>query len=208
MAHRSIEETFRAIAPSRNRGIPNPPTIGEGITSGSGELNASISQAAQEIAQLRAAWQQQVSLVSANTQTARGTTSAGSLGQVASGIFGGPLGFLSPVLKGILGLFGGGASQPAPLPVYIPPPPISISESVYPSGALATDTSLGQPAGPAPSAAAAVTPSARQSTAPNITVNVSAMDSQSFLDRSNDIANAVRLAMLNLHPINDVVADL
>ena len=34
------------------------------------------------------------------------------------------------------------------------------------------------------------------------------MDSQSFLDRSNDIASAVRLAMLNLHPINDVVADL
>jgi hypothetical protein len=39
-------------------------------------------------------------------------------------------------------------------------------------------------------------------------VNVSAMDSQSFMDRSDDIASAVRAAMLNMHPINDVVADL
>ena len=41
-----------------------------------------------------------------------------------------------------------------------------------------------------------------------VTVNVSAMDSQSFMDRSGDIASAVREAMLNLHPINDVVANL
>ncbi len=34
------------------------------------------------------------------------------------------------------------------------------------------------------------------------------MDSQSFLDRSSDIAAAVRNAMLNLSPINDVVNDL
>jgi len=37
---------------------------------------------------------------------------------------------------------------------------------------------------------------------------VNAMDSQSFMDRSTDIANAVREAMLNMHPINDVVASL
>jgi hypothetical protein len=43
---------------------------------------------------------------------------------------------------------------------------------------------------------------------PQVTVNVSAMDSQSFMDRSSDIASAVREAMLNLHPINDVVANL
>ena len=46
-------------------------------------------------------------------------------------------------------------------------------------------------------------------TAPQITVNVSAMDSQSFLDHSTDISEAlVREAMLNMHPINDVVASL
>jgi ribosomal protein L30/L7E len=34
------------------------------------------------------------------------------------------------------------------------------------------------------------------------------MDARSFLDRSADIAAAVRYAMLNLNSINDVVSDL
>jgi len=42
----------------------------------------------------------------------------------------------------------------------------------------------------------------------HVTVNIQAMDARSFLDRSNDIALAVRDAMLNLNPINDVVNDL
>lgn len=41
-----------------------------------------------------------------------------------------------------------------------------------------------------------------------IMVQVQAMDSQSFLDRSQDIAEAVRQAMLNLHSVNDVISDL
>jgi hypothetical protein len=44
--------------------------------------------------------------------------------------------------------------------------------------------------------------------APQITVNVQAMDARSFMDRSTDIAAAVRDAMLNLNSINDVVAEL
>jgi hypothetical protein len=44
--------------------------------------------------------------------------------------------------------------------------------------------------------------------APQITVNVQAMDARSFMDRSNDIALAVRDAMLNLNAINDVVNEL
>jgi hypothetical protein len=42
----------------------------------------------------------------------------------------------------------------------------------------------------------------------NITVNISAMDSKSFMDRSDDIARAVREAMLHSHSLNDVVNDL
>jgi hypothetical protein len=44
--------------------------------------------------------------------------------------------------------------------------------------------------------------------ATQITVNVQAMDARSFLDRSSDIAAAVREAMLNMNSINDVVNDL
>ena len=43
---------------------------------------------------------------------------------------------------------------------------------------------------------------------PQITVNVQAMDARSFMDRSSDIALAVRDAMLNLNAINDVVNEL
>lgn len=42
----------------------------------------------------------------------------------------------------------------------------------------------------------------------NITVQVNAIDSRSFLDHSEDIARAVRDAMLHSHALNDVVNDL
>ena len=43
--------------------------------------------------------------------------------------------------------------------------------------------------------------------APQITVQVQAMDSRSFLDHSNDIALAVRQAMLESSVLNDVVRE-
>jgi len=43
---------------------------------------------------------------------------------------------------------------------------------------------------------------------PQVTVNVQAMDSRSFLDHSQDIAQAVREAILNMHSLNDVISDL
>ena len=46
------------------------------------------------------------------------------------------------------------------------------------------------------------------SAAPQVVVNVNAMDSQSFLDRSGDIASAVRDAMLHMHPVNDLVGEV
>ncbi|HXE13039.1 MAG TPA: hypothetical protein VN633_13015 [Bryobacteraceae bacterium] len=43
---------------------------------------------------------------------------------------------------------------------------------------------------------------------PSINVHVQALDSQSFIARSNDIAKAVKSAMLNSHSLNDVVAEI
>ncbi len=43
---------------------------------------------------------------------------------------------------------------------------------------------------------------------PNITVHVQAMDSRSFLDNSDQIASAVREAMLNSHALNDVIGEM
>ncbi|SPE39712.1 conserved hypothetical protein [Candidatus Sulfopaludibacter sp. SbA3] len=39
-------------------------------------------------------------------------------------------------------------------------------------------------------------------------MNVQAMDAQSFMDYSSQIAQAVRGAMLNLNSVNDVVSEL
>ncbi len=309
---RSIEETFQAIKPRGQKGIPNPPTISVGTASTNSDFSSSLSQAGQQISQLQQVYQQQASLIQANTEALQGNTSAqgkssagGVAGGVASSLLGGlGLGLLSPLISGIASLFGGGSSTPAPLPVYVPPPPVSINSALYPATPNATGpiaatgsatvspagsagqsapqitapvtamdrlfagssasgsststsststsvpfyvppstlnpatpypvapngttayvppavaainaslnaatpnpaTSSGTPAGaassPAPGAAS------QAASAPQVTVNVNAMDSQSFMDRSTDIANAVREAMLNMHPINGVVASL
>ena len=208
MAQHSIEEVFRAIAPLRVRGIPNSPAISEGISGGNGGLTTSLSQAATEISRLRASYQQQADLITANTQAVQSNTwakgrgsAAGVAGQVASSVFGGAFGFLSPVISGIAGLFGGGP-QVAALPMYVAPAPVDISGIVHAPTTPAARATATATASPAPGNSVQTTYS------PQITVHVNAMDSQSFMDRSSDIANAVRAAMLNNHPINGVVADL
>ena len=198
MAHHSIEETFKAVKPKGRKGIPNPPTIGVGITSNNTDLAASLSQAGQQIAQLQSAYQQQASLITANTEAIQGNTSAqaghsalSTAGGLASSLLGGGgLGLLSPLISGIASLFGG-SSGPAPLPIYVPPAPVAISGTL--NSATPNAASVGGTQAAAPS---------------QVTVNVNAMDSQSFMDHSTDIANAVREAMLNMHPINGVVASL
>jgi hypothetical protein len=47
-----------------------------------------------------------------------------------------------------------------------------------------------------------------QQPAPQITIQVQAIDSRSFQDHSAEIAQAVREAMLNSHALNDVVNEL
>jgi hypothetical protein len=198
MARHSIEETFKAVKPKGRKGIPNPPTIGVGVSSNNSDLAASLSQAGQQIAQLQSAYQQQAALITANTQAIQGNTSAqghsalSTAGGLALSLLGGGgLGLLSPLISGIASLFGG-SSAPKPLPFYIPPAPVAISgvlNSAAPNAASNGGATAASPAS-------------------QVTVNVNAMDSQSFMDHSADIANAVREAMLNMHPINSVVASL
>ena len=132
---------------------------------------------------------------------------------------------LAPLIGGLLGLFDGGSSStPAPLVKYAMPAAISFQGAE--TGSAVTDADYdqmgmpraydglggstlaasGTPTGGSSSATGAVAPAPTAS--PQITVNVQAMDARSFLDRSSDIAAAVRDAMLSLNPINDVVNDL
>jgi len=214
MTHRSIEEVFREIAPPHSRGVPAAPVLSAGVTAGTGtgpgDLGTAMTQAGQEIAQLRQSYQQQADLIAANTQALQGNTASqgshsatSAAGGIASTLLHGITGLFSPVISGIASLFGGGAAPVPALPVYKAPPALSID------GLLGTPLSGAPAPAPAPASAPAAAAAAAPNPAPSsITVNIHAMDSQSFLDRSADIASAVREAMLNNHPINSVVADL
>ncbi len=160
---------------------------------------------------------------------------AGGLGLPTSGggllndIFGG--GLLGDLFGGISDLFGGGSSQPPPLVTYQAPQSQDFELAMGNNGQLGDAVynqygtpSIAPPAEPAMASMqylGGVTPTSSGSTGQpaqtnsgssqrpqSITMHIQAMDSQSILDRSDDIASAVQKAMLNMHPIVDVINDL
>ena len=158
-------------------------------------------------------------LQSSTARTSGESSSVGStIGKVASTIFGTGLG-LVPVVSSLIHLFTGGKQEPPP-PIlkYVPPAPIRI-DGANPS---ALDAGIydvraidyGQDGLPRTVRPAQASDAQGRTTSPTasssvpITIHVQAMDSRSFLDHSNEIAQAVREAMLNMHSINDVVSDL
>jgi len=169
-----------------------------------GEAVAETAQAADAIA---AAAQAQRDSVASSSSASSSSSSAGNDGgpfeDVGKAVLGGMT--FSPIVSGILSLFGGGSghSTPPVLPRYSAPPSISVEGGVGggASGPVAVDYDQY-------GAARTVQAGGSAAPAPQITVNVSAMDSQSFLDRSSDIAQAVRRAMLESSSLNDVVAEL
>jgi hypothetical protein len=105
-----------------------------------------------------------------------------------------------PLVTTLFGLFGGGDPAPAPLVKYAMPAPVNFQAGETATGFASVDYGQnGMPRAYDQGAAAS---------APQVNVTVQAMDARSFLDRSSDIAAAVRDAMLNLNSINDVVNDL
>jgi hypothetical protein len=139
--------------------------------------------------------------ISSLSSTSAGTGGgAFSLSSVFKSGFG-----LSPLIGGIISLFNGGDSeQPAPLVKYQLPAALDIRRAKAGSGTYELDYDQ---AGNARTISGSVSNSS-QVTGQQVTVNIQAMDARSFLDRSNDIAAAVRDAMLNLSSLNDVIADL
>lgn len=124
---------------------------------------------------------------------------------------------LLPVVSGLLKLFGvgRGKDEPAPLEKFAMPASIRAEAGLSQSGeTFLIDRGVGDrirqlppPAQTGPATGGAPV-SGKVGTNTAITVNVQAMDSQSFLDRREDIARAVREAMLQSHSLNDVVSEL
>jgi hypothetical protein len=131
---------------------------------------------------------------------AKSSSSGGGVSDVldtASSVLGGGLS-LMPLVSLFSSLFGGGQSQqPAPLVPYSMPQSLNLESTTSGQGVSWGENGL-------PRAAASGGASAGQ----QITVQVQAMDSQSFLDHSDDIASAVKQAMLNMNSINDVITSL
>ena len=109
---------------------------------------------------------------------------------------------LGPLISGLVGLFGGGgSSQATAVTPYIQPLPINLQAGFSGSSAGgASGVNYSEGGQPRQTSSA----SAQQ----QITVQVQVMDSQSFLDRSNDIAAAVRKAMLETSTLNDVIREV
>jgi hypothetical protein len=161
-----------------------------------------------------------------STSNAGGTGGGITAESIATTVLESGMGMV-PLIVGLLGLFGGGGTPAPPALVkYAMPDPIYFEGADTGSDAIGADyDQMGMPraysaapggsgapasgmAAPGSSGASGVPSGPSGAPAPQITVNVQAMDSRSFLDHSSEIAQAVRDAMLNLNSINDVVNDL
>ena len=117
----------------------------------------------------------------------------------------------APLIRGILSLFGGGDSEASstPLVKYALPPALHFSLADTAAGFRQVDfDQQGLARVVRPGGEAAPAAGSRETPSQQVTVNVQAMDARSFLDRSTEIAAAVREAMLNLNSLNDVVSEL
>jgi hypothetical protein len=113
---------------------------------------------------------------------------------------------VGPIVTGLMKLFGSRDPEPLPeLEKFTMPTPLSVEAGLSADrGYSSVRYAQGQPqlAEPAPK-------TNREPNQPStIQVNIQAMDSQSFLDRQDDIARAVREAMLHSNSLNDIVMEL
>jgi len=173
------------------------PASGSSSSTEQGLIDA-LGQAAESIDAQTQATSANTDALGLNSQT-KSSSSGGEVSDVlstASGLLGGGLS-LMPLVSLFSSLFGGGQSQqPSPLAPYSLPPSLNLESTTNNQDVVWGDNGL-------PRAASGGSSGMQQ-----ITVQVQAIDSQSFLDHSDDIAQAVRQAMLNMSSLNDVVSNL
>jgi hypothetical protein len=216
--------------------------IAEGSTSGIAERSTSgIAEGAEGIAQSMTGGSAAEGVLQLLTGVGGGQNDGGMALSTAGGmadslLSGGSL--LSPIISGIMSLFGSDSSStPPPLIPFTMPPALDVDAtggqttggqlagSDYGADGLSRAQTISNTMSSAtlpttsPSASQATSSANSHTTSQansrttsqatsNVTVQVNAMDSRSFLDRSNDIAAAVRQAILSSHSINDVLSEL
>ena len=216
-----LYQTFVAVAGQQDS---NP----GGALDSDEETAASLSDTVKQLSELQGSSAAQAASGSSSTSNASTTSGGGITAEsIVTTVLESGLGMV-PLVVGLLGLFGGGGTPAPPtLEKYAMPERqyfegadtgsdvsgadydqmgMPRSYSAAPDGTSAQASGTASPVSSGSSTGAPSGPSA--AAAPQITVNVQAMDSQSFMDHSNEIAQAVRAAMLNSNSINDVVNNL
>jgi hypothetical protein len=178
--------------------------------SSSSDVTDQLTSLTTQISSLTSIQQSQISALQDNTQAlTQNTTSKSSSGSsvgstvasAASSFLSGGLSSLSPLIGGLLSLFGGGGGQTlaVPSPFMLPSPVQSNAGLTASAPGQVVPVSYGDTGQPR---------SQSSSASSQVTIQVNAMDSQSFLDHSDDIANAVKQAILNSNSLNDVISSL
>jgi hypothetical protein len=177
--------------------------------SSSSDMTEQLTSLTTQISSLTSIQQSQISALQDNTQaltqsttskTSSGSSVGSTVASAASSFLGGGLSSLSPLISGLLSLFGGGGGQTlaVPAPFMLPSPVQSNAGLTASAPGQVVPVSYGDTG----------QPRAQSNTSQQVTVQVNAMDSQSFLDHSDDIANAVKQAILNSNSLNDVISSL
>jgi hypothetical protein len=174
------------------------------------DFTEQISSLTTQISNLGSIQQTQISVTQDNTQavtqntvskSSGGASVGGTVGSIASTVLGGGS-ILSPIVSGLMSLFGGSDSSQTTTTIapFMLPAPVQYDGGITggtPSQVVPVN--YGQSGQPRAQAT---------SPAPQVNIQVNAMDSQSFLDRSDDIATAVKAALLSSHSLSDVISDL
>jgi len=167
-----------------------------------------LAQLNNQLAQLSIVQQTSISNIAENSRavlqntvahTSTATSALGAIGDATASALGG--GFaISPILSGLLGLFGGSNKVSAPplLPFTLPPP-VKYEGGIASTSGQVVPVSYGEREQPRPIV---------QSAPAQVIVQVNAMDSKSFSDHSDEIALAVRRAILTSNSLSDVISDL
>ncbi len=205
-----VGQLVRAVsAGSGDSGSESALGVFSSVTQGAGEFGGQISSLTTQMSSLTAIQQTLTGATQDNTQALTQNTSSksgsgssvgGAVGSIASNVLGGSI--LSPILGGLMDLFGVGDSNPPAMTAT----PFMLPAPVQYQGGIAGDS----PGQVTPVSYGATGEPRSQTASPttHVSIQVSAMDSQSFLDHSDEIATAVRSALLNSHPLADVISEL
>lgn len=175
MSNQTVEDLWRSLG---NDGLAGLFETGSG--SGSGVL-----------ATLMSALGQGGGISPGTTRGSNGTTVTDLIGQRVIPDFLGVLPLAGGFLRTLLGSDGETAATPA-VRYSLP-------------GSIRLDTSLGTSSQAEVAASwGGQSDGTGRPMSPTVVINVNAMDSRSILDRSDDIASAVRQAMLTYQPFDDV----